>query len=73
MSEARSNYRWLVTGRMSDAMHHQAAAPDGEALLYYQRALEAELAQVRHELTLIGLPTPPEHTNGRALGVAAHV
>ena len=73
MSEARSNYRWLVTGRMSDAMHHQAAAPDGEALLYYQRALEAELAQVRHELTLIGLPNQPDHATGHVPAVAAHV
>ena|GEM_PF-5603124 len=73
MTEAASNYQWLIASRMGAAAEMQGRQFDSEALLYYQRALETELAKVRLEVSRIGVPTPPVHDQGDAAAVAIQI
>lgn len=71
MSEALTNYGWLVANRLGESSGRHQSAPDCESLLYYQRALEAELARVRLQLTRMGLPTALNHHIVNESGVTA--
>ena len=73
MPEATSNSRWLIASRMGDAAEMQSRPSDSEALLYYQRALEAELAKVRLEVARIGVPSPPFEDQGDAADIAVRI
>lgn len=71
LSEALTNYGWLVANRLGESSGRPETAPGCESLLYYQRALEAELARVRLQLTRIGLPTALNHRIVNESAVAA--
>ena len=73
LAEATSNYRWLIANRLGAPALRQKTAPDGEALLYYQCALEAELAKVRLEVARIGVPSPPFEDQGDAADIAVRI
>jgi hypothetical protein len=54
MTENDTNRRWVVSSRLSEEKTREESARDAEALLYYQRQLEAELAHVRTRLAALG-------------------
>ena len=54
MTENETNRRWVVSSRLSEQKTREESARDAEALLYYQRQLEAELAHVRTRLAALG-------------------
>ena len=73
MAEAISNYQWLIASRMGAAAEMQSRPSDSEALLYYQRALEAELAKVRLEVSRVGVPTYSFDYQGDAAAIAVQI
>jgi hypothetical protein len=55
VTENANNRRWVVSNRLGDHQKpRDGAVRDAEALLYYQRQLEAELAHVRTRLATLG-------------------
>ena len=73
LAEAASNYQWLIASRMGAAAEMQSRPFESEALLYYQCALEAELANVRLEVARIGVPSPPFENQGDAAAIAVRI